>query len=258
MNSRTSRTSITPEPRAGLGPRPLGGSFLALALTLALTLVGCGPSDDSPAIREARAASIERQPIPAGVDPRMVEWRSDGLLVPSADSLRRTPGYVIDSVFPPDEAIRRFQATVAGPAPARLVGGARDPETLLRRYWSALVAHDTVAVRTLVVDHAEFAYLYFPESAPFASGMQPAAAWILYESQTGRGLSRAFRAATDRREPVASTVCREQGRDEGKGRTFGPCGVVLRTAQRSDTLWIAATLLRRDGVVKFLGLDNAL
>jgi hypothetical protein len=225
-----------------------------LLLVLTLVLAGCGPADDE-AVDEA---ATTRQPIPSGISPAMVEWRADGVLVPSPDSLRKLPGYVVDSIFPPEEAMRRLQASVNGPAPTRFTGGAAGTDALLRSYWTALTRKDTLAISALVVDHAEFAYLYFPESAPFASGMQPIAAWILYENQTGRGLGRAFRTAESATGDVVGTTCREGGRDEGKSRTYGPCAVVLRSVARTDTLWIGSVLIRRDGVHKFLGLDNGL
>jgi len=221
---------------------------------LLLCLGACGRADD-------RAAE-GRQPIPPGIDPAMVEWRSDGLLIPSPDSLRKTPGYIIDSILPPDEALRRLQQQVTDPAPTRLTGGTATRPSLIRAYWAALQQTDTTAIQGLVVSKAEFAYLYFPESAPFASGMQPEPAWVLYEAQTGRGLTAASSRARDALAGDAAlrdVVCREGGRAEGASQTSGPCGVVLRWPdQRVDTLWIASTILRRDGRYKLLGLDNAL
>jgi hypothetical protein len=226
-------------------------------LILLLAVAACGGADRTEN-SSADSTAVARQPLPRGISPDMVEWRADGLLVPSPDSLRKTPGYVVDSIFPPDEALRRFQATVEGAPVTRLMGGAKDSETLLRRYWSMLVRHDTLGIRSLVVSHSEFAYVYFPESAPFASGMQPVGAWLMYESLTGRGLSRAFRAAESADTNIVSTPCRDRARDEGKSLTFGPCAVVLRKGAGFDTLWIAGTVIRRDGVHKLLGLDNSL
>jgi len=231
---------------------------MRLLIPILLCLAVACTDAERPESAAGESTSVARQPIPPGVAPEMVEWRGDGVLVPSPDSLRRTPGYVVDSVFPPEEALRRFQATVAGPPATRLTGGAPSTETLLRRYWSMLVRHDTLGIRSLTVSHAEFAYVYLPESAVFASGMQPIGAWVMYESLTGRGLSRAFRAAESGDTNVVSTPCRDRARDEGKSRTFGPCAVVLRKAAGFDTLWIAGTVVRRDGVFKLLGLDNSL
>ena len=221
---------------------------------LLLSLVACGGADD-------RTAD-GRQPIPPGIDPAMVEWRSDGILIPSPDSLRKTPGYIIDSILPPAEALRRLQQEVTDPIPTRLTGGADSRAALIRAYWEALQRTDTTLIRSLVVSKAEFAYLYFPESSPFASGMQPVPAWVLYEAQTGRGLTAASsqaREAAAGRAVLRDVTCRAGGRMEGASETSGPCGVVVRWPdQRTDTLWIASTVIRRDGRYKLLGLDNAL
>ncbi len=221
---------------------------------LLLSLVACGGADDR--------TEDGRQPIPPGIDPAMVEWRSDGMLVPSPDSLRKTPGYIIDSILPPAEALRRLQQEVMDPIPTRLTGGGDSRAALIRAYWAALQRTDTTLIRTLVVSKAEFAYLYFPESAPFASGMQPLPAWVLYEAQSGRGLTAASsraREATTGRAELRDVTCQAGGRSEGASETSGPCGVVVRWPdQRTDTLWIASTVIRRDGRYKLLGLDNAL
>lgn len=222
-------------------------------LILLSGLLACGDGDRS---------AQTRQPIPAGIDSAMVEWRSDGMLIPSPDSLRKTPGYVIDSILPPDEALRRLQQEVTDPIPTRLTGGATSRPALIRAYWQALQRTDTAAIRTLVVSKAEFAFLYFPESALFASGMQPVPAWVLYEAQSGRGLTAASsraRTATTAQAVLQAVTCRDEGRIEGASMTSGPCGVVMRWPdQRTDTLWIASTVIRRDGRYKLLGLDNAL
>lgn len=226
----------------------------SLLPALFLSIIACGRGDD----RTADA----REPIPPGIDPAMVEWRSDGVLIPSPDSLRKTPGYIIDSILPPDEALRRLQQEVTDPIPTRLTGGADSRSALIRAYWDALQGTDTTRIRTLVLSKAEFAYLYFPESAPFASGMQPVPAWVLYEAQSGRGLTAASsraREAAAGRAVLRDVTCRAGGRTEGTSETSGPCGVVLRWPdQRIDTLWIVSTVIRRDGRYKLLGLDNAL
>jgi hypothetical protein len=216
---------------------------------LVLSVVACAAPDDAKTSGDA---------IPEGLDARMVERRSDGVLVPSKDSLQKLPGYVVDSIHPPAEALRRLQATVTRERPSRLEGGAPTLDALMRAYWTALVRKDTVAIQRLVVSHAEFAYLYFPESAPFAAGMQPVAAWMLYESGAGRGLARALRLADGRQPTVHATICAGASRDEGLSHVYGPCGVVLRQDMRRDTLWLVNSVIRRDGIHKLLGLDNPL
>jgi hypothetical protein len=199
-----------------------------------------------------------RQPIPAGVNPKMVEYRSDGVLIPSRDSLLKTPGYVVDSLFTPEEDLRRFRATVAGPAPTRLAGGERSTDELLRRYWTLLTLRDTLAMTPLVVSRGEYAYLYFPFSREAAAGLPPAAGWELILAQSGRGLTRALQQAAREPAAVLGTLCSDQPLIVGGGRLYGPCGVIVRRSRGVDTLWLAKSLLVRDGVHKFLGLQNEL
>lgn len=207
----------------------------------------------------AKTAEVARQPIPSGIDPRMVEWREDGVVVASSDSLRKTPGYVVDSIFPPEEAIRRFRATIPGTAPRELSGGAASADQLLRIYWANLIAKDSASVQTLSVDKAEFAYLYLPDSPEIRSGMQPQIAWLLLDEASLRGLSRArLRAEQASTATVRGVTCAGDPVQSGVARVEGPCGVVLQRAEGRDTVWIANRLITRDGVVKLLGFANPL
>ncbi len=196
--------------------------------------------------------------LPAGVNARMVERRSDGVIIPSLDSLRKTAGYVIDSVFSPAENLRRFQRTVATAPPSRLEGGAPSTEALLRRYWALLAIGDTLGVAPLVVSRAEYAFLYAPASAEFAAGMPPHIGWEIILSQSGRGLTRALRTAQREPAPILATLCSDTARTVGTGTLYGPCGVVVRRASSTDTVWIAKSLFARDGRHKLLGLQNEL
>lgn len=219
----------------------------AALLIITLAVVACGG--------ERPATDADR---PAGINPAMLERRSDGIWIPSQDSLRKTPGYVIDSVFTPEENLRRFQATVAAPAGERLSGGAPSTDALLRRYWGLLAAGDTLAMTPLIVSRAEYAYLYFPESVESASGMPPAVGWELIVRQSGRGLTRALFQAQRGPSTVVRTLCSDEPRRMGNSVLYGPCGVVIRRDGSEETLWIVKSVLQRDGVHKLLGLQNEL
>lgn len=231
----------------------------ALGLVLLLSLVGCES-------RTARATpdtvALEpgavRQPIPDDIDPRMVEWRSDGRLVASRDSLTRIPGYVVDSIFPPEEAMRRFRVGLPSPGPDRLSGGAPSSDALLRRYWALLQAADTLAMRDLVVDRAEFAYLYLPSSPELRAGMPPSTAWLLLGQNSGRGLGRALRAAATRDTTLRATVCGDRSESLDGGRLLGPCGVIVGAGSARDTIWLANGLVELRGTVKLLSFSNSL
>lgn len=240
-------------------PRPRA----ALAIGLLLCIGAC---DDADARRRADALAAAdtpldsgavRQPIPPGIDPAMVTWRGDGLLVPSPDSLQKTPGYVVDSIFPPEVMLARFQAE-AGPPVERLSGGAASMDALLRTYWRALVRGDTLAMRPLVVTRAEFAWLYFPASQEPANGMPPAVSWLLLGNNGGRGLTRALRAAATADSTLLGTTCRPEEVAVGPGRIIGPCAVIRRVAGRPDTLWLVQHAFARDGIFKLMSFANDL
>lgn len=234
------------------------------AMCSVLSLSACGDSTDE--ARRAAALANDtttldsgavRQPIPAGIDPAMVEWRSDGALIASRDSLLKTPGYVIDSVFPPEEALRRFQAEAGGVPVTALSDGEKSVEALVQRYWRTLVRGDSLALTPLVVNKAEFAYLYFPESDEPANGMQPHVSWLLLANNGGRGLARALESARGSDSSATVTVvCSREARALGANRLHGPCGVV-RPGVR-DTLWLAAHILERDGTFKLMSFANEL
>lgn len=232
-------------PRVTTHPRRLA------IVALVIVAMACGadrPSSDT--------AAAGRQPVPAGIDPRMVEWRSDGVLIASEDSLRKIPGYVVDSVFPPAEALARFRSSIAEAPATRFTGGAASPDALVRRYWEALVAGDTAAIASLVLTRNEFAWLYFEGSAESRSGLQPHVAWRMMESASAVGLQRSKGLAGGRPGPLVTTFCRGTPRDEGKVRSIGPCGVVLPGDGRVDSLVIARRVVVRDGVAKLFSFAD--
>lgn len=217
---------------------------------------GVRAREDAPVPR----TTLARQPIPAGIDPRMVDWRSDGVLVPSQDSLRATPGYVVDSVFPPEEALRRFRAEVGGTPPLTLVGGAPSIDALLRRYWALLAARDTLAMTPLVMSAREFAWLYYPESREAERGLAPNVSWLLLSANSGRGLARALalRSASTSTLSLVGTVCTPQVIVAGANTLHGPCAIIRRSASHTDTVWVARHILQRGRVYKLLSFADAL
>lgn len=186
----------------------------------------------------------------------MIEWRSDGVLIASTDSLVKTPGYVVDSIFPPEEALRRFQAEAA--PVTELSGGARSVDELLRRYWEVLQSGDSLALRPFVVNKDEFAYLYFPESNEAENGLQPHVSWLLYSNNSGRGLTRALAKARSQAQPILGTTCIDRARIMGNNVAHGPCAIIRDLEQRRDTTWLAVHIIERNGVFKLLSFSNEL
>jgi hypothetical protein len=236
------------------------------AALLLVCAVGAAACSDADATRRADALAnattpleegAVRQPIPMGIDPRMVTWRMDGVLIPSTDSLQKTPGYVVDSIFPMDEMIRRFQAE-SGPAVTVLSGGEASMDALLRRYWALLVAGDTVSMTPIVASQREFAYLYFPESREVTDGVPPAISWLMLASNSGRGLTRALRDASQGDPTLRGTLCQPLELTAGRARIIGPCGVLRTRNGQPDTLWFVKHVIARDGIFKLMSFANEL
>lgn len=208
--------------------------------------------------RPSPETAVERQPIPAGIDPRMVEWRSDGVLIASADSLRKIPGYVVDSIFPPAEALARFRTATSGPPVTRFTGGAASVDGLLRAYWSALVSRDDNAMSAMALTRPEFAWAYFDGSAEQQAGLQPHVAWRMLESASEVGRQRAMARAAGATGALQGTFCVGAPRRTGGIESRGPCGVVLAPGLRGDSIPIASRVLVRDGVAKLFSFANPL
>ncbi len=240
------------------------GTLLALTMLVAL-VSGCG--EDADAKRRALAMAndttvldpgAQRQPIPPGVDPAMVEWRSDGKLIANRDSLLKTPGYVVDSIFPPEEALRRFQTEAGGVPVASLSGGEGSVDALLKRYWATLARGDSLALTPIVVSKPEFAYLYFPESAEPGNGMQPHVSWLLLSNNSGRGLARAMQLAAGADSTLQGTTCVDRKLEAGASTIVGPCAIIRMKNAQPDTVWITSHVIERGGVFKLMSFANEL
>ncbi len=239
-------------------------TLLLLTLLLAF-LPACG--EDADAKRRADAMANDttvlepgavRQPIPPGVDPAMVEWRSDGKLIANRDSLYKTPGYVVDSIFTPEEALRRFQTEAGGVPVTSLSGGERSLDALLTRYWATLVRGDSLALTPIVLSKPEFAYLYFPESDEPGNGMQPHISWLLLSNNSGRGLSRALATAAKSDSTLRGTTCSDRKLRAGVSTIIGPCAIIRMKDALPDTVWITAHVIERGGVYKLMSFANEL
>ena len=68
----------------------------------------------------------------------------------------------MDSLLPPEEALRRFREGL--PVVAGLAGGAPSRDSLVRLFVGAVGRRDAALVNRLIVSRAEFAHLYYPSS----------------------------------------------------------------------------------------------
>jgi hypothetical protein len=188
----------------------------------------------------------------------MLERRSDGVLIASAESLRKVPGYVVDSIFPPAEALRRFRDASGPGRPTRLSDGDTTVLALFTGYVDALRARDSLAVLRFALTRPEYAWLYFDGSPEQQSGLVPQAAWALMESRSNVGLGRAAgRVSALGSTRVVSATCGPTNVALPAAELIGPCTVVLESADGTRTpLPLSRMVMRRDGRVKLVSFAN--
>jgi ketosteroid isomerase-like protein len=169
---------------------------------------------------------------------------------------RKRPGYIVDSIFAPEEALRRFR--IGLDSVASLDGPTRRDE-LVQRFFAALRRKDRAALSALAIDRAEFAYLVFPQSrwsrAPYRQ--PPDVAWMLFQAKSEGSLTKLLGRA-DRFE-LAGYRCRDTETD-GPMRLWAGCVVRVRETGggRARDLRLFGTIIERDGHYKFAGFANDL
>jgi hypothetical protein len=174
-------------------------------------------------------------------------------------SRRPRPGYAVDSVLPPEEALRRFRA---GLTPvARLAGGATSRDRLVAAFVRAVETRDTSALRGLEMSKAEFAYLLYPSSIytrpPFQQ--QPEIVWMLQRANGGAGYRRLVERYAGRPLGYRGHRCDGEPEVRGENRIWGGCTLGYQRA-RGDTATgrLFGAILEREGRFKFVSYANDL
>jgi hypothetical protein len=195
-----------------------------------------------------------------GVMVLAVLWVAASGCADGAASGNRRPAAVgvTDSALPIEEALRRFRAGRTEPAGLR--GGQPDRESLVRALVAALETRDTAALRGLVLDAEEFAWLYYPSSPISRPPYQlaPDLMWMQLQGQSEKGASLLL---SDRAGGPLGYLDHRCGseRTEGENRIFGHC-VLRRITARRDTVEerLFGLIVARGGVYKFVNYANTL
>jgi len=141
--------------------RRLFASTLAMARQISFRNLVVLPLLAASGLFGACARDSEAHALHAAAD----SIRTDSVARARQDSINRTlPGYVIDSILPVEEELRRFRGALGGDSATRFAGGSDSREALVRRFVKALVANDTSELVAMVIHGREFADLYYPES----------------------------------------------------------------------------------------------
>jgi hypothetical protein len=168
-------------------------------------------------------------------------------------------GGVVDSVVPRDTAIARFQRAL--PPVASFSGGAGNRAQLVRRFVAALEKRDTAGLRSLLLNRAEFGWLYYPshpEGMP-PYNLTPQLMWFMLEGHNEGGYRKLLQKRSGKPLRVLGYRCEGEPSHQGENTVWGPC-VVLRGTERGDTLRerLFGLIIERGGSYKFISYANKL
>src|SRR5688572_5120568 len=217
----------------------------SFVLVAALLTAGCatrdGPVADSSAARS---------------DPNRV----DSIARSRQDSINRAaPGYVIDSLLPPEEEARRFRAAFPGDSAIAFADGEGSREALVRRFVRSLGVADTNDLRRMVLKGREFVDIYYPGS-PYASGPyhQPVGfAWRMIQDPSGVGFTKLLGRLAGRPLTFVWQRCEPQVMREGKVDRYTGC-LVRVVDERGDSVTkrLFGSIVSYRGQFKFLSYTN--
>jgi hypothetical protein len=188
--------------------------------------------------------------------------RADELRRARQDSINRTlPGYVVDSIFPVDEELRRFRKALGGDSALVFSGGSPSREALVRRFVTALAASDTNEFRTMVIHGREFADLYYPVS-PYARAtyhQSPQLAWSLIQNPSTDGLTKLLRTVGGKPITYVGLKCDPTLVHEGRITRYAGCLIrIVDTKGDTSTRLMFGSIVELGGVYKFLSYTNHL
>lgn len=181
---------------------------------------------------------------------------SDAIARARQDSVNRAqPGYVVDSLLPFEEEVRRFIVTVGGTVATELTGGAPSRDSLLHLFTSALERRDTAALVRALVTPREFIDLYYPGS-PFSRPpyrQPPGFMWSQLSLGSSKGLSRLLERHGGLPSRVVGVECGNTVVREAI-RILNGCRIRFAGSTRTERLF--GSIIARNGVYKFLSYSN--
>jgi hypothetical protein len=186
---------------------------------------------------------------------------ADSIARARQDSINRAqPGYIVDSILPIEEHLRRFRRDIPV-APTSLAGGATSRDALVRQFIAALEARDTTALAAMLLNRAEFAYLVYPEShwtrPPYRQA--PGLVWMQAANANGTGFSRLLDRMAGRDLRFQSYACGSEPEVISGNRIWRDCLLsVERTPGDRRNMKLFAGIIERGGHFKIYSYGNDL
>lgn len=184
---------------------------------------------------------------------------SDSVALARQDSINRAqPGYIIDSILPIEEQLRRFRTGLPDTLRTFEVG-ASGKEELVRMFVRALETSDTATLVRLTVSRAEFAWLVYPDS-PFSAPpyqQAPDLVWMRHTAASGVGLKRLLERLGGSGLGFQSWRCADAPITEGANHIWRDCAVRFQRAVGGQrTVRLFSSIVERHGRFKILSYAN--
>ena len=186
--------------------------------------------------------------------------RADSLARARQDSVNRaSPGYIVDSILPVEEEVRRFRDAIGGAPLTRFADASDSRDALVARLAAAIAANDDRALQRTRVTAREFIDLVYPESPytapPFRQA--PGLVWTLIEEPSNSGRRRLLSNLGGKPLVITRVSCGTKPEEQGRNRLWNGCTVRYASggdAPRDGRLFGA--IIERDGRFKFMSLAN--
>jgi hypothetical protein len=186
--------------------------------------------------------------------------RDDSIARARQDSINRArPDYVVDSILPVEEELRRFRKALGGDSAVALTGGSDSRDALVRRFVKALNARDTADLLRMAMRGREFTDLYYPES-PYSHPpykQSPALAWSLIQNPSTSGLNKLMQRLGGKPLTYLGHRCDPKVMHEGRSTRFAGCLVQI-AGEKGDTVSkrYFGSIIERGGQFKFISYTN--
>ncbi|HUQ47092.1 MAG TPA: hypothetical protein VM053_02480 [Gemmatimonadaceae bacterium] len=185
---------------------------------------------------------------------------ADSIARARQDSINRTlPGYVVDSILPVEEELRRFRAAIGGAAVSALGSAAPSRDSLVKAFMHSLSISDSAALQSMQLNAREFAWLVYPESryarAPYRQA--PALVWNQVQNPAASGFTRLVRRLGSRKLRYTGYECSPRPDREGNNVLWTGCTVrVAEPNEAARTRRLFGSIIERDGRFKFVSYAN--
>jgi hypothetical protein len=221
--------------------------FVTFRFSVMLAAVLCAACDSGPSVQRLEASPRTTPTLDEKAE--LARARQDSVV-------RARPGYIVDSILPVVEEIRRFNAT-NGERPPGFAHGATSRSSLVKAFVSAIEQNDTTALARLVIDRNEFGYLVYPSSPNTAPPYRqsPDLVWTMRSAGTEKAAKRLLGRFGGRPLGFQGYSCPTRPERQGDNTLWSGC--VVRSDAATELRMFGA-IIERDGRFKFLALTNGL